>query len=196
MKNQSYDRLLNLLTWGGDTRYSVIAGGAVRDWLLGREVKDIDVWVPAVPGMDYQPLLEKVYGPVQVMPTYTGRVGVERVYHGGNLEHDGLPVQVIEFSEYSALPAFRQEVVDQFDFGLCRAGYGLHGLMITQEFLADVENHRFTLLRCDDQSDFDRSTARYNRLRQKYPGYTLDAAAFVKYAMWQKVAEMLEELRS
>jgi hypothetical protein len=176
-----FDEILSKLKAVGITG-ALIAGGACRDHLLGRPVKDIDVFVPYQ--MNVGVKLAQAFGAFNVSPIiaaeYAGAGGeVEHVYEIREedadpfaphpLEH--VPVQVIVLS-----PGLNPiERAKHHDFGICQAWY-LGGRLheVTEAFHLDMANKTFTLSHCEDQQQFDRSMRRWtSKFRQRFPTFQL-----------------------
>lgn len=154
--------------------HPVIGGGAVRDALLDRPIKDIDVFVPA------GSILPEGLTPRSVFPDYR-EVGEGMIAYleVRSLEHivslgmcGALEIQVIEYD-----PAFKLH--DTFDIGLCRVSYGPHAdieralnlnsLRVSEEFLKDAREKTLTVI---SPNGAERTKKRIERLRLKYPEFT------------------------
>jgi hypothetical protein len=159
----------------------LIAGGAVRDHLLNRPVKDIDVFVPY--SEDIEQKLQAAFGVLHVNPLisaeYAGAGGeVEHVYEVaissdpfGSLEEiTRPPLQIIVLAP-GLDPVDRAR---HHDFGICQAWYLGNGQFgETLAFTNDVMHQRFTLSHCEDQQQFDRSMRRWERFRERFDGFYL-----------------------
>ncbi|MCA8110265.1 hypothetical protein [Burkholderia cepacia] len=159
----------------------LIAGGAVRDHILGKPVKDIDVFVAHDP--DVVSKLQAAFGVLHVNPSlaaeYIGEAGQSEVSHvyevsfgddpfDPDLGH--VPVQVIALAP-GMDPLDR---VKHHDFGICQCWYVGHGFkMYTEAFAADMSGKRFTLMHCEDQHQFDRSMRRWERFKERFPEFSL-----------------------
>jgi hypothetical protein len=183
-----FDEILSKLKAVGITG-ALIAGGACRDHLLGRPVKDVDVFVPSQPNIDVK--LAQAFGAFNVSPIiaaeYAGAGGeVEHVYEIREedadpfaphpLEH--VPVQVIVLS-----PGLNPiERAKHHDFGICQCWYVPHAggllstvgfIQVTEAFHLDMTNQTFTLDHCEDQQQFDRSMRRWARFKGRFQGFEL-----------------------
>jgi hypothetical protein len=160
-------RALQVLNGLGRT---VLAGGYLRDLLLGRQPKDIDFFIQ---GRVDRAALHQAFPQFKPEPfsewlAYKGRE-VAGVYDLGQ-QAGGLPMQLIELAEgYDPV-----ERVTAHDFGICQI-WTEDGVSIktTPEFDLDAVNQTFTLTTCENPDEFDRSLKRYDRLRQKYPEFNL-----------------------
>jgi hypothetical protein len=161
---------------------ALIAGGACRDHILGRPVKDVDVFVPSQPNIDVK--LAQAFGAFNVSPIiaaeYAGAGGeVEHVYEIQEedadpfaphpLEH--VPVQVIVLA-----PGLNPvERAAHHDFGICQAWYiGGRVFSWTEAFHLDMQFRTFTLSQCEDQQQFDRSMRRWTgKFAKRFPEFSL-----------------------
>jgi hypothetical protein len=187
-----FEEILSKLKDAGITG-ALIAGGACRDHILGRPVKDIDVFVPSQPNIDVK--LAKAFGAFNVSPIiaaeYAGAGGeVEHVYEIQEedadpfaphpLEH--VPVQVIVLAP-GLDPIERAKC---HDFGICQAWYlGSRLFDVTEAFHLDMRNRTFTLVHCEDSTQLGRSMRRWARFKERFPGFSLRLTGPFRY--WQSV---------
>lgn len=147
---------------------ALVAGGCLRDTLLGRPVNDVDIFVPygkerlaalAIEGT--HPVLTKSIPE----PYFTFNSDVRSVdYYAGS---DGeLPINIIGVSEGTCTP---WQQLERFDFGICRVAFDGERLWKDLSFDRDARDRTFTLMvsQTDDQRDY--SMQRYERLLKKYP---------------------------
>lgn len=149
--------------------YAVLAGGALCDLDNMRPVKDIDIFYFA----------NQFFGTTQELNGYRYSHGVDGHYIDGNGEvvradvwsrFDGSPdLNLIAIQRYG----FIGEVVCRVDFGICQVGYDRESVFFTDAYERDKANKTFTLTRADSEASVARSMRRYERLRQKYPGWKL-----------------------
>jgi hypothetical protein len=155
---------------------AIVAGGAIRDWDNGREdtVKDIDIVV--FDRLGYLGDLK------QAMAGFTHRIAVPE--HVANYlafenvacvhefidETNPIPIQVVVARE----PRTSLEILQRHDFGLCQIGFTGSQIISTDVYRADKAKREFTLVRCRDAKDYERSFGRHARLTlTKYPGWPL-----------------------
>lgn len=152
---------------------AVVGGGFIRDSLLGRPVKDIDVFVRDIgaPGLRARRIMAE-HGRcklTQAQSEYIGHGRVSGVFH---MEEGpaGLPTDLILSDGY--WDGDGRGLITAFDFGICQVAVALclQGplLTYTDAFLKDRTNETITVYR--DESD-TRTPARLARLLQKYPGW-------------------------
>jgi hypothetical protein len=130
--------------------------------VLDREPKDIDIFVPNG-AWDWNALRAS---PMLGAAEYMERTEVEGIFDIPGFE---LPVQVIELC-----PGLSpMERVIAHDFGICQVYSTGTGWGATEAFFRDRDNRTFTLTHCEDRKEFDRSMRRWNRLKDKFPGFSL-----------------------
>lgn len=145
-----------------------VAGGCLRDTIMGRPINDIDVFVPE--GQDYMASeVLRNNGAVVTKsipePYFTMNNDVRSVrYFEGH--HMPLPVNII--GVYNCTP---EAQLERFDFGICRVAYDGIRLWKDLAFDRDQADETFSLLvdQTEDQRNY--SLGRYERLSGKYPGW-------------------------
>ena len=110
-------------------RHAIIAGGAIRDHILGLPVKDIDIFVL---GMSAESAKE-IFGADII--EYAGVEEAKHQYRSQN----GLMVDLV-FSRYDNV----QEVLEHFDLGICGAGWDGWDYVLTDDFESDRRNLTIT----------------------------------------------------
>lgn len=150
-----------------------IAGGALRDLDNERPVKDLDLFVTDRGEHTYD-MLVKALGPGTSIihrnyaASYPGFADVAEVW--SFTPHDiRIPVQVV----CTELRHGPQAVIARCDFGMSRIAFDGEKVIMHEDYRLDKALKRFTLCRCDDTEQFERSFARWQRLREKYPEYVL-----------------------
>jgi hypothetical protein len=161
---QHYDNILEVLQRAipGSVH---IAGGAVRDTILERPIRDIDIFLPHTAGEEAAALLRTQFGYV--------KVGEWKQY-----EHfsDPVVVRVAKFEKADeTIPICLIGLADalsprdniaRFDFGVCMAAWaGGGGSIITSSaFKRDIESKTFTLCRADNLAQYSYSMVRFEKL--------------------------------
>jgi hypothetical protein len=110
-------------------RHAIIAGGAIRDHILGLPAKDIDIFVL---GMSAQ-AAKQIFG-----ADIIEYAGVEEAKHQYRTA-DGLTVDLI-FSRYDNV----HEVLEHFDLGICRVAWDGWDYVVTDDFEFDRRNLTIT----------------------------------------------------
>lgn len=143
-----------------------LAGGALRDAWFGRPIKDLDFFVPHMEGHNavHAALLDAGYActVVAAMQYFADdpTVADARLY-----EQPGqLPVNVIRLHVFKPC----REALDRFDLGFCQIGFDGAHVHTTHAFALDEADHTMTLTRCESPEQFTRTSARAERLREKY----------------------------
>ena len=151
-----------------------IAGGAVRDTILDREIADIDVFIADEHVDEAASLLRSSFGYV--------KVGEWKQYLGFS---DPAMTRVAKFEKADAtipiciiglLPGFvdPKKNIERFDFGVCMAAYDGHDIIRAARFNIDVKDQTFTLCRADNMPQYVYSMSRFKKLtRNSYEGWGL-----------------------
>lgn len=151
---------------------AILAGGALRDLDNERPVKDLDIFVPVdslnppriVEALSKTHQLESWLGDQYFdWDTCVANVGVI------NAVVEGLPpVNLIVIHDCTIA-----NQMERFDFGICRIMFNGNTLHRHPGYVKDKEDHTFTLLRNCTYEQRVYSRKRFERLQEKYPGWTL-----------------------
>lgn len=159
-----------------DTEFAV-AGGAVRDYVLGLPPKDIDLFAfnsqytaPVLFEADLSALVQgREANPAAEVMFASGSDGA---FFGINIENKALtnyPIQCIIGSEDKPASDVR-EILDRFDYGLVRAAFTLDSPDIIQchkDFVADSPTGKFTFNKTLTRPSESKVNARNRYLRWK-----------------------------
>jgi hypothetical protein len=181
-KVQHYDNILEALQRAlpGSPH---IAGGAVRDTILERPIRDIDIFLHHADGEQAVALLRTKFGYVKVgeWKRYE-HFSDPMVVRVAKLEKadETIPICLIGLAE-SLSP---HDNIARFDFGICMAAWSGGDSMLSDDcFKRDIESKTFTLCRADNLAQFSYSMVRFEKL-------TAD-----RYKDWQlSVPDQFEEL--
>jgi hypothetical protein len=150
-----------------------IAGGAVRDTILERPIRDVDIFVRFDTAETAAATLRSDFGYV--------KVGEWQQY---NKFSDPIIACVAKFEKADetipiCIIALKRgltpdENITRFDFGVCMAAWADGELTTSPQFIKDIESKTFTLYRADNESQFAYSMVRYTKLTvDRYKGWTL-----------------------
>ena len=157
---------------------AVIAGGCQRDSYFKREIKDIDLFIPT-PDLQQLEALRKHYANNINRTLQSSGTTVfpnQDIYAVNTLS--GVAAYNVDIVSVN-VP--KDKILDRFDFGICQLMYDLQDLQTTKAFKADRDNKTFTLLRCDNREQYNRSIRRaYKFLDSKYDDFTLNLNGFDK----------------
>lgn len=160
---------------------SMIAGGALRDLDNGRPIKDIDIFAPHCDDLQATTRLAEslTKAPLKVLSSEM-RVSPEGRVYTEWAANDLLAIFDIYTGELEyqliALKGSASDILERIDFGLCRIAYDGEKIIRTPEYEADKAQGCFTLHRCDDGSQYDRSFRRHERFQAKYAGWPMKVA--------------------
>lgn len=166
---------------------AVVAGGFMRDVRNGRPVKDVDIFVRPLNPNEYAEItrLINVTHPdpepytLEGVDYFVWEPWVRRVTEYSS--DDGWPaVNLIEIDIPRDRP-FMQALLNRFDFGLCRIAWDGTLAFNGVGYQEDVDSEEITLLRSENQAQFDRSMQRYARLAQKYDWPLVILGEFAKF---------------
>ncbi|QFS87614.1 MULTISPECIES: hypothetical protein [unclassified Marinobacter] len=142
-----------------------IAGGVLRDLIHKLPPKDIDLWVyvEEVRQDAAMKALVELFGEPKMEMSTGSTLGNERNI-AYIVEFDTpVPVQVIFLSRNMGL----DELMEDFDFGLCQVGSNDGNIYATEAFKNDFENKTLTYMRHGETES--RIAGRLARLQEKYP---------------------------
>jgi hypothetical protein len=155
------DRVLQVM-WDSGYQQPCIVGGAVRDTILGRPVKDYDVFVHHTTDLPDQ-FWEQAETRSEYSDLSEDRELVVVARNNGEIEVEGIPIDIL-------IGPSIEKFIDSFDFGLCKVAYaGTPGraiLLTPDEFIADYTNKTLTLL-----PSAHNYQAHMERMIEKFPDY-------------------------
>jgi hypothetical protein len=159
-----------------------IAGGAVRDTLLERPIKDVDLFLNGGPFQstlqDAAKLLRSDFGFVKVgeWVQYEG-FSDPAVVAVAKFEKadETIPVCLIGLNPlYDFRPRGMLDNLSRFDFGICMAAWDGDEVYTAPEYKTDIERKTFTLCRADNQAQFNYSMSRFDKMTaDRYAGWKL-----------------------
>lgn len=144
---------------------AILAGGYLRDSILSRPAKDIDIFVP-YQGPGVAPFLKLGALVMTGAAQYMEQTEVDNVFDLPGFE---LPVQIIELAP-GLDPVDRTK---DHDFGICQVWHDGTAMGSTEAFTKDCGDQTFTLVSCANKPEYDRSMRRWERLKLKFPEFTL-----------------------
>lgn len=155
----------------------IIAGGAVRDGVLGYPINDIDLWAQSgKPGpwsdldfteQDNAAEYDMGNKEVGIRVTGVGQWTGTKTRPDCRYPVQVMPIERVDWGRESIPP---EMLVERFDYGICMAAYTRKGgLYLSPKFLADAEAKRCTL----HDARFT-NAARRARLVAKFPDWTID----------------------
>ncbi len=151
-----------------------IAGGAVRDTILQKQICDIDVFMEDAHVEEAAALLRSSCSYVKVgeWKQYLGfsDPAMTRVAKFEKAD-ETIPVCIIGLQPDFASP---RSNLARFDFGICMAAFDGKQTIRAQEFDRDEKAHAFTLCRADNPEQFAYSLSRFEKITAaRYAGWTL-----------------------
>jgi hypothetical protein len=180
-------QIFNTIPFGlGEHRY--VGGGCLRDMVLGKEIKDFDVFVHISPEVFDKHLSAWCAG---LSPEFAGinleNTGLVSVGTYDPTDSEGAmralgviegtipgvdaPVQVV-FLDNARFPSLEAGLLD-FDFGICQVATDPFGnVYFTDAFLNDMAYSTITLIRpATNPAEQRRAARRAARFSEKFPSY-------------------------
>jgi hypothetical protein len=168
---EHYNPILNMIRSLCPTAH--IGGGAVRDSLLERPIRDIDLFLDDACSDAAAKLLRSQFGYVKVGEWESYEMfsdpAVARLAKFEKAD-ETIPVCLIGLKE----PRGMRDNLARFDFGTCMAAWDGDRVYVAPEYTRDVNQKTFTLCRADNQPQFDYSRSRFDKLTaDRYAGWEL-----------------------
>jgi hypothetical protein len=161
---------------------AVVAGGACRDWWMGKPCNDIDIYLRTFAGDEKNALEKALEEPLNILQD------VNTEYYQGNnftinriisFRWEGENFQIMFCDPYSIKDRFDRAVVDHIDTGINRV-YSWNptskvALIPSIEFLRDIENKTITFFESElSESQKEHSQANHlPKMKKYFPDYKL-----------------------
>lgn len=161
-----FREILEVVRWEFPGSHPVIGGGALRDSILGRPIKDVDVFLRAKDHDNLDSELTTFIRPPIIVQHGYGRADM----HGAwdfKQQLCGFDVQLI-LADFEDL----QDLAHTFDIGLSRVTFDGRALYVTKEFEEDAADKAFRIRRADNHYEVERSLRRIERHSVKYPEFS------------------------
>ena len=140
-----------------------IGGGAVRDSLLERPIRDIDLFLDDSVTDRAAKLMRSQFGFVKVgeLTSYE-QFSDPAVVRLAKFEKadETIPVCPVGLK----MPRGMQDNLRRFDFGICMAAWDGKEVYTAPEYTFDLSEKTFTLCRADNQPQFDYSVSRFHEI--------------------------------
>jgi hypothetical protein len=156
---------------------AVIAGGALRDLVFGRAVKDVDVFLAHVPT---EAFLNEITGfkPEDIFAEWHANL-IESAASYSGLDRFGLTAlhtayvdgHQVNFITYKG-DIRPEHLVNRVDFGPCQIAWDGLRVFIGDQFLTDWSNRTWTYMGDRAEGDLERSVRRAHRFKERYPDWT------------------------
>ena len=150
-----------------------IGGGAVRDSLLERPIRDIDLFLDDAVTDSAAKVLRSQFGFVKVGEwTSYEQFSDPAVARLAKFEKadESIPVCLVGLTTARGM----QDNLRRFDFGTCMAAWDGDEVYVAPEYTIDTNKKTFTLCRADNQAQFNYSLSRYRKLTaDRYAGWGL-----------------------
>jgi hypothetical protein len=178
---ERYNPILNAIKDLDSTAH--IGGSAVRDTLLERLIRDVDLFLEAAATDGATCVLRSRFGYVKVgewknyeMFSDPAVIRVAKFEKADEI----IPICLIGLnrpsdSYYDEPAKYGMRFnLSRFDFGICMAGWDGEEVYTADEYKRDIEQKTFTLCRADDQPQFNYSMSRFEKMvKDRYAGWRL-----------------------
>jgi hypothetical protein len=155
----------------------LLAGGAVRDLILGKRPKDLDLWVnPHTADAEF---LKANLRAFPRDPANSALISQPSAAHQiesiWTCNWKGTAVEIIVLN--APLIADPEALTSTFDIGLCQAAMYPSGMVyLSEHFTKDLRDHTMTVIR--DETPHS-TLARLERFKAKFPDFTIDDSLIV-----------------
>ena len=147
---------------------AVIAGGCMRDFLLKKKIKDIDIYTRCFSNeFCYTRLADLGFVLLSqegCNKSYSNRDTMVKKY-----KYKDIPVDIIHISSHAYMTT-AEYIVEGFDYGICKVFFDGEKVHKLPEFIEDEKNKTITLL-SDSKAEQTRVIEHYKRIKAKYPDY-------------------------
>lgn len=165
-----------------------VVGGAIRDYLLDKEAKDIDIFTPACSETYVKEVERALILAGAVRKRDSGDTSYS-IFWRKHSDHTvkrtmtfdlwGFDVQVVFVDLGGGSWLSPKALLDRVDFGICRVSYGMvdghYRADFPKEFEKDVRDRTITLYRADTAGQHAYSLKRFQRLTaEKFAGWTFE----------------------
>jgi hypothetical protein len=150
---------------------AVIAGGALRDFELGKPVKDVDIFIPlsedALHSAHYD--IDEVFSDAKLHKSTT--YGVRNIPEDVDRDIHAIYNITREY-QYDLIFCTEQAAkIDTFDINICQIAFDGKHTHRSDEFLLGVLTETLKVMNVNRT---DRNLARMKRLKEKYPEYKVE----------------------
>jgi hypothetical protein len=147
---------------------AIIAGGALRDLDNGRPISDLDIFIP-VAGVDEFHVVSTAVTPLLgCEPDGVAKTGYKGTTQAHYVCSNRFRTDDIEVNLVGVLC---MDVLERFDFGLCKISYDGRELVKLPGYMDDVANHTITYDSGNPYVFRATSMKRVAKIQGKYPGW-------------------------
>lgn len=152
---------------------AVICGGYARDAICDKPIRDVDLYVSEHDWMKASGLLRgdcidpRERAVPQDSPEYMHQSIRDQLEFSIEEGSFGLPTNTVNLIGIKHMEVTVDNVIERYNFGLCKAGIGPHGLVSYDDFYNDYKDKQITLFRLD--WGYEASFKQWLKLQDKYP---------------------------
>jgi hypothetical protein len=179
LPDDKYDLAMQALELVKDIPGAAIAGGFIRDSIVGVQFKDIDIFIPYTEDKVIEAVMAKIDAEEMQSASYMSQQEVTRIWSKyltsedtdeyDTPEDDLLiskqhEVQIIMLAKGMTLA----DRIPLYDFGFCQCWFDGKTLSYTDAFVDDLTRKEYTLVHCEDKKQFDRSMRRAEKFKKRF----------------------------
>jgi hypothetical protein len=179
LPDDKYELAMHALELVKDIPGAAIAGGFIRDSIVGVQFKDIDIFIPHTEDKVIEAFMVKIDADEMQSASYMSQQEVTRIWSvhlaNKNVDEYDLPeyhltvstdhdVQIIMLAKGMTLA----DRIPLYDFGFCQCWFDGKTLSYTDAFVDDLTRKEYTLVHCEDKKQFDRSMRRAEKFKKRF----------------------------
>lgn len=184
LPDDKYDLAMQALELVKDIPGAAIAGGFIRDSIVGVQFKDIDIFIPYTEDKVIEALMVKIDADEMQSASYMSQQEVTRIWSKYLTSEDtdeyDIPDDELLLSKQHEVQiimlAKGMTLVDRiplYDFGFCQCWFDGKTLSYTDAFVDDLTRKEYTLVHCEDKKQFDRSMRRAEKFKKRFSDWKL-----------------------
>lgn len=150
---------------------AIIAGGYVRDHYLGGKYKDIDIFFPVTSQRNYYDRLDDIKNLDGLEIDKTPKEGYKgyKTFYTKDYLWNKIPVQFIGHRITEG--GFAERLLESFNYDIDKMYYDGTDTIISDVAEVDKKNKTCTLSSLKEMSYLPTALKKYERFKEKYPGY-------------------------
>jgi hypothetical protein len=184
LPDDKYDLAMQALELVKDIPGAAIAGGFIRDSIVGVQFKDIDIFVPYTEDKVIEAVMAKIDAEEMQSASYMSQQEVTRIWSkylsSEDTDEYDIPESQLVFSKQHEVQIIMlakgmtlADRIPLYDFGFCQCWFDGKALSYTDAFVDDLTRKEYTLVHCEDKKQFDRSMRRAEKFKKRFSDWKL-----------------------